>query len=92
MGRCEGQCIPPRAGAVERILGQSPRRKLFFADDNPKGQGLRLKHLKRTQRLTLLMGNWIFREIGSGRGADVTKAADERGLAMVFTGIRHFRH
>jgi phosphoribosylaminoimidazolecarboxamide formyltransferase/IMP cyclohydrolase len=26
------------------------------------------------------------------RDADVIAAADERGLAMVFTGIRHFRH
>jgi phosphoribosylaminoimidazolecarboxamide formyltransferase/IMP cyclohydrolase len=29
---------------------------------------------------------------GSIRDADVIAAADERGLAMVFTGIRHFRH
>jgi phosphoribosylaminoimidazolecarboxamide formyltransferase/IMP cyclohydrolase len=29
---------------------------------------------------------------GSLRDADVTAAADEHGLAMVFTGIRHFRH
>jgi phosphoribosylaminoimidazolecarboxamide formyltransferase/IMP cyclohydrolase len=29
---------------------------------------------------------------GSMRDADVIAAADERGLAMVFTGIRHFRH
>jgi phosphoribosylaminoimidazolecarboxamide formyltransferase/IMP cyclohydrolase len=29
---------------------------------------------------------------GSVRDADVIKAADERGVAMVFTGIRHFRH
>lgn len=29
---------------------------------------------------------------GSMRDADVIKAADEKGLAMVFTGIRHFRH
>ncbi len=29
---------------------------------------------------------------GSVRDADVIKAADERGLAMVFTGHRHFRH
>ena len=29
---------------------------------------------------------------GSMRDADVIKAADERGLAMVFTGMRHFRH
>jgi phosphoribosylaminoimidazolecarboxamide formyltransferase/IMP cyclohydrolase len=29
---------------------------------------------------------------GSVRDADVIKAADERGLTMVFTGHRHFRH
>ncbi|HEV2208831.1 MAG TPA: bifunctional phosphoribosylaminoimidazolecarboxamide formyltransferase/IMP cyclohydrolase [Verrucomicrobiae bacterium] len=29
---------------------------------------------------------------GSVRDADVIAAADERNLAMVFTGIRHFRH
>jgi phosphoribosylaminoimidazolecarboxamide formyltransferase/IMP cyclohydrolase len=29
---------------------------------------------------------------GSIRDDEVIKAADERGIAMVFTGIRHFRH
>ena len=29
---------------------------------------------------------------GSIRDAEVIAAADEKGLAMVFTGIRHFRH
>ncbi len=29
---------------------------------------------------------------GSVRDADVIAAADERGVAMVFTGLRHFRH
>ena len=29
---------------------------------------------------------------GSVRDADVITAADERGMAMVFTGVRHFRH
>jgi phosphoribosylaminoimidazolecarboxamide formyltransferase/IMP cyclohydrolase len=29
---------------------------------------------------------------GSRRDADVIAAADEHGIAMVFTGIRHFRH
>jgi len=29
---------------------------------------------------------------GSVRDEDVIKAADEHGIAMVFTGIRHFRH
>jgi phosphoribosylaminoimidazolecarboxamide formyltransferase/IMP cyclohydrolase len=29
---------------------------------------------------------------GAMRDADVIAAADEKGLAMVFTGMRHFRH
>ncbi|MBM3565155.1 MAG: bifunctional phosphoribosylaminoimidazolecarboxamide formyltransferase/IMP cyclohydrolase, partial [Alphaproteobacteria bacterium] len=29
---------------------------------------------------------------GSVRDDEVIKAADERGLAMVLTGMRHFRH
>jgi phosphoribosylaminoimidazolecarboxamide formyltransferase/IMP cyclohydrolase len=29
---------------------------------------------------------------GSVRDAEVIAAADERGMAMVFTGVRHFRH
>jgi phosphoribosylaminoimidazolecarboxamide formyltransferase/IMP cyclohydrolase len=29
---------------------------------------------------------------GSVRDAEVVAAADEQGLAMVFTGMRHFRH
>jgi phosphoribosylaminoimidazolecarboxamide formyltransferase/IMP cyclohydrolase len=29
---------------------------------------------------------------GSVRDADAIAAADEHGLAMVFTGVRHFRH
>ena len=29
---------------------------------------------------------------GSLRDAEVIAAADERGIAMVFTGMRHFRH
>jgi phosphoribosylaminoimidazolecarboxamide formyltransferase/IMP cyclohydrolase len=29
---------------------------------------------------------------GSLRDAEVIKAADEHGMTMVFTGMRHFRH
>jgi phosphoribosylaminoimidazolecarboxamide formyltransferase/IMP cyclohydrolase len=29
---------------------------------------------------------------GSLRDAEVIAAADAKGLAMVFTGMRHFRH
>ena len=29
---------------------------------------------------------------GSVRDAEAIAAADQRGLAMIFTGVRHFRH
>jgi phosphoribosylaminoimidazolecarboxamide formyltransferase/IMP cyclohydrolase len=29
---------------------------------------------------------------GSMRDDEVVHAADERGVAMVYTGVRHFRH
>jgi phosphoribosylaminoimidazolecarboxamide formyltransferase/IMP cyclohydrolase len=29
---------------------------------------------------------------GSIRDAEIVKAADEHGLAMIMTGMRHFRH
>jgi phosphoribosylaminoimidazolecarboxamide formyltransferase / IMP cyclohydrolase len=29
---------------------------------------------------------------GSLRDAEVIEAADEHGIAMIFTGVRHFRH
>jgi phosphoribosylaminoimidazolecarboxamide formyltransferase / IMP cyclohydrolase len=29
---------------------------------------------------------------GSIRDAEIIKAADEHGLAMILTGMRHFRH
>ena len=39
---------------------------------------------------------WCDRDIiqpgGSVRDKEVIRTADERGLAMVFTGMRHFRH
>jgi phosphoribosylaminoimidazolecarboxamide formyltransferase/IMP cyclohydrolase len=36
--------------------------------------------------------NCIIQPGGSVRDDEVIAAADERGVAMVFTGVRHFRH
>jgi phosphoribosylaminoimidazolecarboxamide formyltransferase/IMP cyclohydrolase len=36
--------------------------------------------------------NCVIQPGGSMRDAEVIAAADERGVAMVFTGVRHFRH
>ena len=37
-------------------------------------------------------GKCVIQPGGSMRDDEVIKAADEAGLAMVFTGMRHFRH
>jgi phosphoribosylaminoimidazolecarboxamide formyltransferase/IMP cyclohydrolase len=37
-------------------------------------------------------GSAIIQPGGSKSDEDLIVAADERGLAMVFTGMRHFRH
>jgi phosphoribosylaminoimidazolecarboxamide formyltransferase/IMP cyclohydrolase len=36
--------------------------------------------------------NCVIQPGGSMRDAEVIAAADERGVAMVFSGVRHFRH
>ncbi|MGH8508587.1 MAG: bifunctional phosphoribosylaminoimidazolecarboxamide formyltransferase/IMP cyclohydrolase, partial [Gammaproteobacteria bacterium] len=36
--------------------------------------------------------NAVIQPGGSIRDTEVVGAADEHGMAMVFTGIRHFRH
>ena len=37
-------------------------------------------------------GTCVIQPGGSMRDEEVIKAADDAGLAMVFTGMRHFRH
>jgi len=36
--------------------------------------------------------NCVIQPGGSMRDQEVIDAANERGVAMVFTGVRHFRH
>ena len=38
------------------------------------------------------LGTAVIQPGGSIRDDDVIKAADDAGLAMAFTGMRHFRH
>ena len=45
-----------------------------------------------TRQLMLQGGRDRIQPGGSVRDAEVIAAADERRLAMVFTGVRHFRH
>ena len=37
-------------------------------------------------------GDAVIQPGGSMRDDEVIKAADDHGIAMVFTGTRHFRH
>jgi phosphoribosylaminoimidazolecarboxamide formyltransferase / IMP cyclohydrolase len=39
-----------------------------------------------------MRGKAVIQSGGSMRDAEVIVEADEHGLAMVFTGCRHFRH
>ena len=56
---------------------------LNFADDN--GQRLPWQLLSRGVTAAIQPG-------GSVKDEEVIAAADERDIAMVFTGARHFRH
>ncbi len=78
-----------RVDAVEIALKKCPREKLagaVLASD---------AFFPFRDNIDLLQGSGIAAIIqpgGSKRDAEVVKACDELGIAMVFTGIRHFRH
>ena len=42
--------------------------------------------------LTIASVTAVVQPGGSMRGQDSIAACDEHGMAMVFTGVRHFRH
>ena len=55
----------------------------------------KLAQSPRVQKVFVAPGNGataVIQPGGSMRDAEVIAAADERNLAMVFTGVRHFRH
>ena len=69
----------------------------------PKGltevPGIKVGHFTITERptgctviLTEAGATAVIQPGGSMRDKEVIEAADEKGLAMVFTGMRHFRH
>ncbi len=53
----------------------------------PSAEGLEFARLKSLTGATA-----VIQPGGSMRDADVIAAADAAGIAMVFTGMRHFRH
>ena len=54
--------------------------------------GLGLKERSRMQAAADAGATAAIQPGGAIRDEEVIKAADERGMAMVFTGIRHFKH
>ncbi|MHC4830942.1 MAG: bifunctional phosphoribosylaminoimidazolecarboxamide formyltransferase/IMP cyclohydrolase, partial [Planctomycetota bacterium] len=79
---------PSRVGAVEialhkagdRVAGAALASDAFFpfADSIERAAGAGITA--------------IVEPGGSRRDAEVIAAADEHGLALVFTGVRHFKH
>jgi hypothetical protein len=76
------KAILPVRRPVEVIFGQSSVQKLYFSDDNPKGPGLRLKHLNRTQRFTFRAAR---RAPASGAGLDRPLASNTVMRMPTFT-------
>ncbi|MFA6321196.1 MAG: bifunctional phosphoribosylaminoimidazolecarboxamide formyltransferase/IMP cyclohydrolase [Candidatus Omnitrophota bacterium] len=66
--------------AGERAKGSTLASDAFF----PKEDGIEQAHLGGVTA--------IIQPGGSIRDAEVIKAADKLGIAMVFTGVRHFKH
>ena len=86
------------AGQMSRVVSSQNRR-----DEGP-GRGLVARRRRRRVRCVLSVSRRsgragassasrsIIQPGGSKRDAEVIAAADEHGIAMVFTGMRHFRH
>lgn len=79
MSRVESVVIASRK-AGQRARGSTLASDAFF----PKPDGISEAHAAGVTA--------IIQPGGSVKDADVIKKADELGIAMVFTGIRHFKH
>ena len=65
------------AGTTEALIGSTPLVDLTALSDGSA---------------TILGKYEATNPGGSVKDAEVIAAADSRGMAMVFTGLRHFRH
>jgi len=85
-----GQALVDRALAEGFIVQALTRR------EQPKRQGVTWVQgdLADIRALARLMkgAECVIHPGGSMRDDEVIAAADERGIAMVLTGVRHFRH
>ena len=75
-----------------RTRGGQPARRA--ADERRGGRLRRLLPLPRRPAGLRRRGGAtaVIQPGGSMRDDDVVRAADDRGMAMLFTGLRHFRH
>jgi phosphoribosylaminoimidazolecarboxamide formyltransferase/IMP cyclohydrolase len=83
-----GQGQPSRVGAVRLAVDKAGAKALgsVAASDGffPFADGV--------ERLAKAGVTAVIQPGGSIRDGEVTAAADSAGMAMVFTGMRHFRH
>jgi phosphoribosylaminoimidazolecarboxamide formyltransferase/IMP cyclohydrolase len=103
---CEEQCdrlLRRGTHARHRRRADEPRRLDAHCRDQGQGGGLSLAgsvvasdaFFPFRDGLDVVADNGAVAVIqpgGSVRDDEVIAAADERGIAMVFTGVRHFRH
>ena len=85
MGSGRDAVIPPAAGADTSCPASDPRVCLAVMESFAAAGGPVLHATPAGATAVIQPG-------GSMRDEEVIKAADEAGLAMVFTGHRHFRH
>ena len=73
-----------------------PPTRLKLAEPMTKGSGGGVRRVLSVRRWTMLVAieagaTAVIQPGGSIRDDEVIKAADDAGIAMVFTGVRHFR-
>ena len=99
-----GATVGIGAGQMSRV--DAARMAAWKAEDAAKGQGLSTSLTQGSvaasdaffpfpdgvQAIAQAGATAVIQPGGSMRDQDVIEAADRAGLAMVFTGMRHFRH
>jgi phosphoribosylaminoimidazolecarboxamide formyltransferase/IMP cyclohydrolase len=90
----DGQVIGVGAGQMNRALPVD--LAVAMAGDRVKGAALAsdafFPHPDGPEHAARAGVTAIIQPGGSNRDADAITVADRHGLAMVFTGVRHFRH
>jgi phosphoribosylaminoimidazolecarboxamide formyltransferase / IMP cyclohydrolase len=100
---CDGATVGIGAGQMSRV--DAARMAAWKADDAARAQGVKsltegavaasdafFPFPDGLQMIAEAGANAVIQPGGSVRDDEVIVAADKAGLAMVFTGMRHFRH